>query len=289
MGRSGQVLEEVTRLRDRMATLPATPGPDEADTTWHVREALLDTGRYAAMLAGRHADALPFIAEVVASQQSRHAPADVIARTRYNNYYPLLHLGRTEEALAVLQDCRQVFQDARDTLMLGKTLSALADIEEARGHGDAAIRLERDGLRYSYLAKDLEGIAIGYHNLGNHLAGQPALAFASHLTSALVCAMTGNEDDAESIEAAASDLRGFGPDDIQPAGIADLCRQIGDIPGTNLASLIEQFSPDQATAEETLRNLIAQAQELAVAPEPEPEPEAEPEPEPEPEPTPDQP
>jgi tetratricopeptide (TPR) repeat protein len=274
MGRSGQVLEEVTRLRDRMATLPATPGPDEADTTWHVREALLDTGRYAAMLAGRHADALPFIAEVVASQQSRHAPADVIARTRYNNYYPLLHLGRTEEALAVLQDCRQVFQDARDTLMLGKTLSALADIEEARGHGDAAIRLERDGLRYSYLAKDLEGIAIGYHNLGNHLAGQPALAFASHLTSALVCAMTGNEDDAESIEAAASDLRGFGPDDIQPAGIADLCRQIGDIPGTNLASLIEQFSPDQSTAEETLRNLIAQAQELADAPEPEPEPEA---------------
>src|ERR1700677_1579630 len=105
----------------------------------------------------------PPTAGVAPSQRDRHAPAAVIARTRYNNYYPLLHLGRTEEALAVLRECRQVFRDARDTLMLGKTLSDLADVEEARSHGEAAIRLERDGLRYAYLAGDAEGIAIGYH------------------------------------------------------------------------------------------------------------------------------
>ena len=269
MGHANQVLDEVTRLRARMATLPATRGPGEGEAPWHVREALLDTGRYAAMLIGRHADALPLIAEVVASQRDRHAPAAVIARTRYNDYYPLLHLGRTEEALAVLRECRQAFQDARDTVMLGKTLSALADVEEARGHGDAAIRLERDGLRYAYLAGDAEGIAIGYHNLGNHLAGQarqPAQAFASHLTSALICTLIGNDDVAESIEAAATDLRGFGADDVPSADVADLCRQIGDIPGMNLRGLIEQHCPDPEAAEHALRDLIAQVQELAVAP-----------------------
>jgi tetratricopeptide (TPR) repeat protein len=269
MGNADQVLDEVARLRARMATLPATRGPGEGEAPWHVREALLDTGRYAAMLTGQHAQAIPLIAEVVASQRDRHAPAAVIARTRYNNYYPLLHLGRTEEALAVLRECRQVFRDARDTLMLGKTLSALADVEEARGHGEAAIRLERDGLRYAYLAGDAEGIAIGYHNLGNHLSGQaspPAKAFVSHLTSALICTLIGNNDVAESVEAAAADLRGFGAGDLLLANVADLCDLIGDIPGTNLPGLIEQHCPSTETAEHALRDLIAQAQRLAVAP-----------------------
>jgi len=219
------------------------------------------------MLLGRPADALPLIAEVTASQRDCHAPATIIARTRYNNYFPLLHLGRTEEAVAVLQECRQVFQDARDTLMLGRTLSALADIEETRGHGDAAVRLEHDALRYKYLAGDVEGIAISYHNLGNHLADlarQPGPAFVSHLTSAFVCTLIGNDDVAESVEAAATDLRGFGADDVRPANVADLCRRIGDIPATNLPGLIEQFCPDPETAEQALRDLIAQTQELAT-------------------------
>jgi tetratricopeptide (TPR) repeat protein len=269
MGRADQVLDEVTRLRTRMATLPATRGAAGGETPWHVREAILDTGRYAAMLLGRHAEALPLIAEVVASQRDRHAPAAVIARTRYNDYYPLLRLGRTEEALAVLRECRQAFQDARDTLMLGKTLSALADVEEARGHGDAAIRLERDGLRYAYLAGDAEGIAIGYHNLGNHLAGHarpPRQAFASHLTSALICALTGNDDVAESVEAAAADLRRFGGGDVPPADVADLCRQLDDIPGTSLSRLIERHCPDPEAAEHVLSDLVARAKAQASVP-----------------------
>lgn len=76
--------------------------------------------------------------------------------------------------------------------------------------------------------------------------------------------MTGNDDVAESVEAAATDLRGFGAGDVPPASVADLCRQVSDIPGTNLPGLIEQFCPDPETAEQALRDLIAQAQELAT-------------------------
>jgi hypothetical protein len=125
----------------------------------------------------------------------------------------------------------------------------------------------RDSLRYAYLAGDVEGIAIGYHNLGNYLAGrsvQPVPAFVSHLASAFICTLMGNDDTAESVEAAATDLRGFGADDVPPTNLADLCRLVGDIPGTNLRGLSEQLCPDPETAERALRDLITQAQELAA-------------------------
>lgn len=150
--------------------------------------------------------------------------------------------------------------------MLGRTLGALADVEDARGHGDAAIRLERDSLRYKYMVEDVEGILISYHNLGDRLAShtrQPVLAFAAHLASAFVCILIGNDDIAESVEAAANDLGRFGADDIMPADVAELCGLVGDIPGTDLPGLIERFCPDPEIAEQALRDLIAQVRELA--------------------------
>jgi hypothetical protein len=108
------------------------------------------------------------------------------------NYGPLLRLGRADEALHLLRECRQAFEDAHDIHALGTTLSALADAEDDRGHGDAAIRLERDALRYAYLAGGVAEIAYSYHNLGGYLrvhARQPALALASHLAAALIYAL----------------------------------------------------------------------------------------------------
>ena len=147
--------------------------------------------------------------------RDRGAPAVETARAMYNDYAPLLRLGRTEEALALLLECRRVFQDARDIQALGNTFSALADAEEARGHGDVAIGLERDALRYKYLAEDVTAVAVGYHNLGNYLrrhARQPAPAMACHLAAALIRAITGAEGTEDSIHAAATDLRALGGD-----------------------------------------------------------------------------
>ena len=255
MGRARQVLDEVTRLRAHVASLPATPGPAETAAPWHVREVLLDTGLHAAQMLGQHADALALSAEVAASMRDRHAPAADIARTRFNDYSPLLRLGRTDEALAVLLDCRQAFQDARDIRMLGKTFSALADTEDKRGHGEAALRLERDALRYLYLAGDAPGIAVSYHNLGNYLrrhARQPAPALASHLAAALLHTLTSADGTsaADSARQAAGDLRELRTAATPPADVAGLCRQAGDIPGTDLPGLIAKFSPDPDTAEQ---------------------------------------
>jgi hypothetical protein len=271
MGQADQVLDEVTRLRDYMDTLPTTRGPDEAVPPWNVREGLLDAGRHAALRVGQWADALAFNAEVVASLRGRRAPATSIARARFGDSGPLMRLGRTEEALQLLLDCRQAFQDGHDTRMLGRTLSALASIEKARSHGDAALRLEYDALRFKYLAADVTGIAISYHNLGNHLrldARQPAQALASHLAAALIRTLTGSggtgsASAAGSTRQATIDVRKFGGDAVPPHDVSALCRQVGDIPGTDLPSLIARLSPDPQTAEQVLGDLIAQAQSHA--------------------------
>jgi tetratricopeptide (TPR) repeat protein len=264
---AGRILAEVTRLRDHMATLPATPGPNEAVTAWNTREGLLDTGRNAAVQLGRWTDALDLNALVVASMRNRNALATTITRARYNDYAPLLRLGRTDEALALLQDCLRTFQDASDDTMIGNALSALADTENFRDHGEAAISLERDALRYRYRAGDVAGIATSYHNLGIYrglYSRQFARAVASHLAAALIGYLTGAGDVHGSAPFAATGLRELGGNAVLPTSVADLDRKIGDIPGTDLPRLIVKLSPDPEDAKQALHDLIAQAMELAA-------------------------
>ncbi len=270
MGHSRQVLIRVQELWDRIGSLP-TPGPHESTEPWHAREVLLGTGRDAAVHLGRWDEVLNLNAALATSMRGRHAPAIAIAGIRFSDYCPLLSLGRTGEALDLLLYCRQAFQDARDVRMLGRTLSALADVEKTRGHDDAAIRFERDALRYKYLAGDVTGIAVSYHNLGHYLrrnADQADAALAAHLNAALVLGLTGIggtgfQSAAGAICAAANDLRLFGNAAELPARVTDLCRKLGDIPGTDPAGLIVRLSPDPKTAERTLREFIAHTQALA--------------------------
>jgi CHAT domain len=228
MGQAEHVLAEVQRLRDQMRALPATSGPGESVDPWNVREALLDTGRSAATHLGRWQDALDLNAAAVASKRDRSAPAADTARARFNDYGPLLRLGRTEEALALLLECRQVFQDVHHIEMLGKTLGALAGIEDVRGHGDAAIGLARDALRYKYLAGDVIGIAVNYHNLGSYLADharQPAPALTCHLASALIRALTGTMGNEDPVRAAVTDLRALATEGAEGPARADAIGQ----------------------------------------------------------------
>ena len=151
------------------------------------------------------------------------------------------------------------------------TLSALADVENARGHGDAAIRLTRDALRYKYLAGDVIGIAVSYHNLGDYLlchARQAAAALASHLAAALIYSITGAEGADDSVSSAAIDLREAGADVAPPVDAADLCRRLADIPDTDLTRLFKALSPGPGAdaTDQVLRDLIARIRALAAAP-----------------------
>jgi tetratricopeptide (TPR) repeat protein len=271
MGHASQVLDDVQRLRDRMDALPSDSGYNEAVPPWSAREGLLSTGCHAALRLGRWQEALDLNAAQIASVRERRAPAVVIAKTRFSDYGPLIQLGRIDDAFDLLLDCRQAFRDARDTEMLGKALSALAHLERQRGHSDTAVRLLYDALRYQYLAEDVISIAGSYRNLGIFLgrAGEPASALAFSLTGALIPTFTGlafGTDDPFRVTVLVV-LRVFGTAAEPPADIADLCRKLGDIPGTDPAALIARLSPDPETAERTLQAIITEAQALAREPE----------------------
>jgi len=266
MGQAESVLAEVRRLRAHTQTLPAIASLDETVSTWNVREALLDTGREAATKLGRAEDALDLSSAQIGSMRDRGAPATVIARAMFNDYGPLLWLDRTDQALALLLECRQVSQDARDIQMLGIVLGALAHIEDKRGHGDAAIRLQCDALRYNYLAVDVIAIAISYQNLGKYRTDhvrEPSQALACHLVAALIRALTGTEGIDRSVSAAVVGVREFGADAAMPPDVPGLCRQVGDIPGADLDGLLAALAPDPDALEELFQELVAAVREAA--------------------------
>jgi hypothetical protein len=117
LGRYDEVLAAVEALRPRMAMLPERSEAEEAVVPWNVREALLDTGRTAALYGERHEQALALNAEIVRSKEKRGAGALELARARFNEYGPLLNLERYDEARRLLEGCRSVFEAERDILV----------------------------------------------------------------------------------------------------------------------------------------------------------------------------
>ena len=169
LGRYNEVLGRVNALRPQLATLPDKSAADESVNPWNVREAMLDTGRQAAQLLEEWQTALDLNAERLAYKQKR-APDDVeLARTRFNDYFPLLRLGRYAEARALLMQCRAVFEPRHAIKELGLVLGALADLEDGVGNRAAAVQFEESALRYKYQAGEPEDCAISHNNLAHYL------------------------------------------------------------------------------------------------------------------------
>ncbi|MGH8903855.1 MAG: AAA family ATPase [Egibacteraceae bacterium] len=245
-GRNEQVLAAVHALRETMAELPEQGDADERVVPWNVRETVLNTGLFAASGLGRWEEALAFNAEAAGSQRRRGASRLDQARTRFNDYGPLLRLGRLEDARALLLGCRQVFEDAHHVAGLGSVLTALADVEDRLGHTGSAVRLAQDALRLHYTAGDPDGIAVSHFNLATYLqsTGQGAGLVAAHrLASAVIWFQTGEGRLADTLRVLAQDLAGFDGD--LPGSFAELCRLVDQVDGVHLAQLVDRL-PKQA-------------------------------------------
>ena len=239
-----------------MQTLPTARDRTEPANLWDVRETLLHTGHAAALSAGQWDDGLELSAAITASMRDRGAPAVKIAQATLSDYTPLIRTGRTDEALELLQVCRQVFETEHDIQGISKVLGALASLESNRGRGDEAISLGRDALRYSYLAREASGISIGHHNLGSslrHYARQPADALVHHLAAALIGALASLSVTDMAVRSAATDLWALGYGAAAPADVADLCGQLADISGMELDRLLTTLAADPGLAEQALQ------------------------------------
>ena len=94
LGHHEQVLTDLSILRDRMAELPDQPADNDITHTWLVQEWVLEAGRISARALGRWEQALDLTNEITIVQRRRGLSAHETARTRFNNYGPLISLGR---------------------------------------------------------------------------------------------------------------------------------------------------------------------------------------------------
>ncbi|MGH8886734.1 MAG: AAA family ATPase, partial [Egibacteraceae bacterium] len=264
-GYDEQVLAAVHTLRETMAGLAEQSDAVETVVPWNVREVVLDTGFAAALGLERWEEALALNAEAAGSERRRGASRLAQAATRFNDYGPLLRLGRVGEARAVLLGCRQAFEDEHDLAGLGKALSALADLENRLGRTGSAIRLEQDALRLKYAAGDPDDIAVSHLNLATCLqrVGQePAVAVAHRLASAVIELQTGSGRLAGTLRVLAHDLAGLDGDPPVPGSFAELCRLVDRTDGVHLAQLVDRLPKQAPDGEAALAEVVRLASQL---------------------------
>ncbi|WP_327696701.1 CHAT domain-containing protein [Streptomyces sp. NBC_00459] len=266
--RAGGALAEADALHRRMRDVPRERGPREGVDWWAVWEELCDTGQRAAIEAGEWRRALEYADDLCGSKRARGAPVTDFAQARLPAYMPLLRLGRAEDALRLLEECREVFEDAGDFMYLGEVFGALANVADVRGHGEVAVARERDSLRYAYRAGYPALVAVGHANLGTYLhshARDAAGAVAHHLAGALLARLTGGGRTMNAALSLVGDLREFGAaaDARLPPDVEELCARVAEVPGVALDRLLAGLDPGLVRARETLATLVREARESA--------------------------
>lgn len=234
-GQYQAVLARVEELRPQLEELPERSEAEETATPWNVRETLLDTGRSAALRLEAWPQALELNAEVLRFKQARGADVMELARTRFNDYGPLLRLGRRAECRSLLETCRQVFAADHEIPGLGKVYSALADLEDKEGRPDRAADFERGALKYRNQAGQPEDCAISHHNLANYLQRRGAPAgevLAQRLAAAVICYQIGSGG-------LQTSLRNLANDDLPPQApsFAEVAASVESIEGVRFSAL----------------------------------------------------
>ena len=266
MGHAQQVLDAVEDLRNRMATLPDPPDQPETVDPFNIRETTLDIGRSAATDLELWQLALDLNAEQVTSLLARGATDREIAFSRANDYIPLSALGRLGEARTLLLECQEVFQADHDIPSLGKTLSALADLEDRLGHGQAAIDLEHDALRLKYTAGDIPAIPASHNNLANYLdrhstdPDRNSQVWAHRLADAVIEYQTESGGLRQSLISISRLLRH--PDATPPVSFGEVCEVVDRIDGVNLAALVDRLPHRAVNGQAAMTEVLTLARQL---------------------------
>ena len=260
------VLNDVARLRGSMNSAPASSGQPETATPWRVRERLLIVGNHSAARTGRWPEALGFNTELIDSRSDRGAEDFDIGSALFERHGDLIEVGQIDEARTVLLKCRALFEPHRDFHMLGLVLSALAQLEDRRGHPGVALEMERSALRYKYLANDVEAIPISHYGLayfsGRHF-GRPGTATAHCLAAALIARIVADPD-VSAANALALDLEELEDPNAAPADVDELCGQVAEVPGVDLADLLARMCPGEGRAQQELDGVLADARNRAA-------------------------
>jgi tetratricopeptide (TPR) repeat protein len=270
LGQARRASDGAGALLARLDALPAAAGPDDTADPWNVRETVLQLAALAARDLGRWEQALAFNARTRDSMRARGAGAHETARTRFGDYWPLLRLGRLDDADPLLADCQQAFADAGDADMLGRTFSARAGLAARRGRHAEAARLAQVALRLKYTRPDPASLAVSHNNLAEHLhrAGDGGRRVLAHrLAAALLDHLPGTAgaDQARTLRLLAADLARH-PDAEPPAAVAAVAAVVEQVEGVAWAELVDALAAahglDRPAADAALAEIVHAARAL---------------------------
>ncbi|GLY69018.1 hypothetical protein [Amycolatopsis taiwanensis] len=272
-GRLDEVLAAVTEHRATMATLADASDTDNDTGTgtgaaWAVRESILDLGVVAAHDLGRWPEALELNAAIRQSRENRSAAEVERAVTWFNDYGPLLRLGRVREARELLYKCRAAFGRGEDVTMMGHTLSALADADAHLGHLERAVAQETNALQIKYRGSDPEAIAVSHYNLANYLqvSQESRAVWAHRLAAAIIRYQTESPRLTTSLRSIGR-LVGQQAETSAPLSFNDVCLLVDGLPEVRFAELFatlpDRADSGQAAVDEIMR-LTADVRNSAI-------------------------
>jgi|GEM_PF-462083 len=240
LGRYAEVLAAVEQHRTQMKDLPEESNAEETASPWNVRESMLDTGRSAALGLEQWETALGLNAEQVEYKHKRGANELEIARSRFNDYGPLLRLRRYREVRALLEYCRTVFDRVNAVYQLSVVYGALASLEDDENHPASAARFGQTALRYSYQAGRPDHCAIGHNNLANYIeraeGGAPDAVLAHRLAAGAISLQTSSGFLSTTIHNLARS-----PLPPVPLSFAQVCAIVEQIEGVRFQQLFAQL------------------------------------------------
>ncbi|MBT2212500.1 CHAT domain-containing protein [Actinomadura sp. NEAU-AAG7] len=261
-GRYEQVLTDVEGLLARVGAQQSTGGESEA--LWRDRVKLLGIGFKAANASSDWERALSYSDRLIDNFGEHKALPYELTDHRTDRYFPLMRLGRTDEALALLRDGREFYENHGDLRKLGAVLASLAAVEKARGHIDTALLLCGDALRTQYPYNDAPAIAVTHHNYGLILTQARDLpaAAAHHLAATILHDLMGSGFLDASIRGMAGNLvSGLA---ALPATPADLVEATGRTEGVHLDRIVATLTSNPAAFEAAFRRAVKAARDLAA-------------------------
>lgn len=256
-GEFDAVMEKVDALVNEMESLPEDRGEDESADPWNVREGVLDAGHTAALQAEAWEKALAYNLMIRESKADRGASALDMARTRFNDYSPLLRLGRIDEARELLKGYRSVLEEKGAHDQLGKVYTALADVEDKDGNASRAVDFEKTALAYKYRSASPRDCAISHHNLANYLSrsGHSVDVIRAHR---LAAALFRSEMRSGGLGTTLRALAAMDAPDAHPSfdAVADIVEQIEGVRFRELYARLCNGQPDGDAALDTVWRLV---------------------------------
>ncbi|MDM8567773.1 CHAT domain-containing protein [Candidatus Halobeggiatoa sp. HSG11] len=155
----------------------------------------LDIARSANLQLKYWQNCLDLLTEIEQVEQTCGESEEVLARTWFNRYGPLVKLGRLDEAQQVLEDCLRVFTNKNDLTNQAKVLSALAYVWDECDDMSHAIEQEQQALAICERLPNPEDRATSHESLSIYLdKTEQTEEGAKHILAGIVyCIVMGNQ------------------------------------------------------------------------------------------------